>query len=609
MMPNQEFRLYLRDLFFFVLTCTVSVVIAEIFVFPGEHQQVQLRDRIFTYAVLIIPLTLVVMLLSYNYRTRRILKTGQIRSSIRYKLIVAFMFVSILPSIPIVLLSGDLINKSIDGFFSIDIKDGLQGANKIAQYHITREREIFIQKLPGIKLKVQGRSGPEILADLRENGLLTTGEYFALIRDGKIRYESFQALRDSYFGIEFQPLSLPGPDGLDPALRAKITEGAFSKDDLDYYVFRFQVNDNTQFLLGKTFGSILEEPLQALQRTHNSYRKAEYYREKVSVASQIGLVVTSLVLVLAAVGVSIILARQISEPLLRLALATRNITRGDLDQEIEFPAKGEMAILIESFNQMVISIRKYKEEINQTQRRTVWKEVAQRVAHEIKNPLTPIQLSAERLKRRMGKFRENQNPEELPELDEFTTKITQTILSEVAIIKRLVNEFSQFARMPTARLEKGQVADILRDVAASYNDTDGLDLTLDFETEIPPTLLDGDLLHQVFGNLVKNSIEAMTRPDGKLLPDARVIIRAGTRQPVMQESAIFITIEDNGPEVDPEVREKIFEPYFSTKKKGTGIGLAISEKIIIDHGGNITCVNSRSLRGLRFEILLPVREK
>ena len=587
---RQDYRLYIRDFFFFLLTCAVSIITAEFFLFEGQTEQVFITTRLFTYAYLIIPLTLVVMALSYSYRTQRIKKTGIIRSSIRYKLIIAFIFVSILPSIPIVLLSGDLIEKSIDGFFSIDIKKGLQAGNNIINHQAGKNRNAFLKKFSLITAYPQEFAQLEFFFIVR--GMLKKREYLALESGGAIVRENFTLLKKFIHQIDFQKLE-----------NTDIFEGEFGTKKKDYQLFKVAINAKENIIIGKIFEPGPKKDVLALRKTIKSYNNAEYFRAKVSFASQLGLIFISLILVLSAVVVSFTLARQISEPILRLAFATKSISQGDHEQLIDFQAKGEMGVLIESFNQMVFSLKNYKDQIKQSQRLIIWKEVAQRVAHEIKNPLTPIQLNAERIKR---KFRDYPSPE----ISEFATRAVDIILQEVSIIKRLVNEFSQFARMPTPKKEMCNINEIFKNALESFHSRDDIRFQVNYDMQMPEIPLDRGLMFQVFTNLLKNSIEAMDsgdHPEAKysgdnpLLREKIIEANFGTKK-LLGTNFYFISLEDSAPSIRDEIREKIFEPYYSTKRDGTGIGLAISEKIVADHGGTISVEKSKKYTGLKFTI-------
>jgi two-component system, NtrC family, nitrogen regulation sensor histidine kinase NtrY len=223
-----------------------------------------------------------------------------------------------------------------------------------------------------------------------------------------------------------------------------------------------------------------------------------------------------------------------------------------------------------------------------TQRVAAWRDVARRLAHEIKNPLTPIQLSAERMRRHFGGA-----PEATRALvDECTT----TIVGEVESLKALVDEFAQFARMPAPRAVPASLNGVLTETLALYNGLfKHIQIERRFAAALPPVRLDVEQIRRVVINLVDNAIEAMANAPG-------VITIETQHDP--GNAVARVVIADNGPGVPPAEREKLFMPYYSTKGRGSGLGLAIVRRIVAEHGGSIE-VGDNSPRGSRFVIELP----
>ncbi|MGE0359725.1 MAG: ATP-binding protein [Vicinamibacterales bacterium] len=220
------------------------------------------------------------------------------------------------------------------------------------------------------------------------------------------------------------------------------------------------------------------------------------------------------------------------------------------------------------------------------QKVAAWREVARRLAHEIKNPLTPIQLSAERLQRKLG--------DAAPHAD-LVRECTSTIIGEVESLKGLVDEFSQFARMPAPRAVPTALADVLADALALY---DGLfahvTVTRRFESGLPPVRLDAEQFKRVIINLVDNAIEAMEQRGSIVVETARDATH----------DLVRVVVADDGPGIPASERDKLFLPYYSTKRRGSGLGLAIVRRIVAEHGGNVE-VSDNAPRGTRFTIELP----
>ncbi|MBM3769809.1 MAG: PAS domain S-box protein [Acidimicrobiia bacterium] len=222
-----------------------------------------------------------------------------------------------------------------------------------------------------------------------------------------------------------------------------------------------------------------------------------------------------------------------------------------------------------------------------TQKVAAWREVARRLAHEIKNPLTPIQLSAERLRRTFSG-----GPAGAQAL---VDECTSTIVGEVESLKGLVDEFSQFARMPAPRVVPTDLHRLILDTLALYDGLfTGVRIMPAFAAELPLVRRDPEQIRRVIINLVDNAVEAMER-------SGDIIVETG-HDPA--DNVVRVVVADNGPGISAAEREKLFLPYYSTKRRGSGLGLAIVRRIIAEHGGSID-VSDNQPRGTRFTIELP----
>ena len=247
-------------------------------------------------------------------------------------------------------------------------------------------------------------------------------------------------------------------------------------------------------------------------------------------------------------------------------------------------------------------------ELIAAQRASAWQEVARRMAHEIKNPLTPIQLSAERIAKRfagganesrIGNYELREGAKFKERTETVIKEGIETILREVSGLKSMVDEFSQFARLPDAKLESGNLNRIAAQAVALYDERFA-DVRVDFAAgaDLPDALLDAEQMRRVFVNLIENSIEAF---DGAQ-PDKRIVV---TVQHDAARDLIVATVADNGVGIAPADFPKLFQPYFSTKGRGTGLGLAIVGRIVGEHRGRIKAVPNKP-SGAKFIIEIPV---
>ena len=233
-----------------------------------------------------------------------------------------------------------------------------------------------------------------------------------------------------------------------------------------------------------------------------------------------------------------------------------------------------------------------------TQRVAAWRDVARRLAHEIKNPLTPIQLSAERMRRHFGSA-----PSPVRDLVE---ECTATIVSEVESLKALVDEFAQFARMPAPRAVPSDLNAVLTETLALY---DGLFGSIHIERRLadglPPVRVDVEQIRRVVINLVDNAVEALGGSAAAATPSGGTPAIVVETQQDPANAVVRITITDNGPGIPAADRDKLFMPYYSTKQRGSGLGLAIVRRIIAEHGGSIEATDNTP-SGTIFTIELPV---
>lgn len=231
-------------------------------------------------------------------------------------------------------------------------------------------------------------------------------------------------------------------------------------------------------------------------------------------------------------------------------------------------------------------------EVGRAQRETAWREVARRLAHEIKNPLTPIQLAAERLRRRYL--------EKLPSDDrDVMDRATNTIVAQVEALKTMVNAFSEYAQAPQLVLKPSAVTQLIHEVTQLYESGGGnVAFVLELQEDLPPVRADAGRLRQLMHNLIRNSEEARA--------PARVQVTIKARELLDRDQRMLeISVSDDGPGLPAELAERVFEPYVSSKPKGTGLGLAIVKRIVEEHGGNIR-IDSATGEGARFKIRLPI---
>jgi two-component system nitrogen regulation sensor histidine kinase NtrY len=591
---SNEIKYYLRDFYIFIFCAITAILLAESIIFSGSND-VDLVERIFGYIYFIIPFFTLSLIISYLYRNIRNKQTGKIRSVIRYRLTVAFIFVSILPSIPIFILSSNVVSRLVESFYRIDISKALIASKNTIIFEEAKDRNLLINKVNEISSIINQKKNnynEPLYSYLIKNNIINDEYYISLIINNKLIYEN----SNLYNLINKEKFYSNTTDGYS-------SQNVYFEDRAFIIMkIEFKNNLNDYLLLGKKIHKGNENNIFTIINTENSYNTAQLWKEKVPFALRLSLGLFSIGMFAVSILVSFFLARQLSRPIVELARATQRVSKGDTDFVLENNEEGEMGILIESFNQMTKDLKSKKEELLHIQRVAAWKEVAQRMAHEIKNPLTPIQLSAERIKRKL----DSPNKEKL---EEIIRTGTETIIGQVRVLEHLVKEFSEFARMPSPVLINQNINPIVEESLNLFKDRENIKFSLRLSKNLPEVFVDKRLFLGVINNLIKNAIEAITIDRVENGKDVSGIIKISTKhdKKFLRKSVILL-IEDNGPGLPEKLKEKIFEPYFSTKEAhGTGIGLTIVQKTVYDHGGQIYVENS-DMGGCKFKIELPTQE-
>lgn len=279
-------------------------------------------------------------------------------------------------------------------------------------------------------------------------------------------------------------------------------------------------------------------------------------------------------------------AARVTRPIEQMAGAAHEVAAGNWDASVSVASKDELGELAASFNSMTSQLQEQRQRLMQAERVAAWRELARRLAHELKNPLFPLQLTVENLLR----ARESGGQE----FDETFRESAATLLSEIANLKNIVGRFSEFSKMPQAQFQLVALNEVIEEAIKLHQaQLDRATVSCCFELNGPQTIAaDRDLLHRVLSNLIVNAIDAM--PNGGTMT---VSARA-------EADSAIIEIADSGTGLTSEERSQLFTPYYTSKPNGTGLGLAIVQSIVSDHGGRIS-VSSAPGKGTTFTIQLP----
>jgi two-component system nitrogen regulation sensor histidine kinase NtrY len=617
-------------------------------------------------------------------------------SRFRTKLVLAFVGLTLIPSILLFILSNQLINNSIDKWFSLEIQRPLDDSMSVAKTFYSRE----VEKVKGyaeflasnynfidIKKLVSSNKNQENPQDVKNNFKIY---FYDQPNESEFIQNGFKGLTDTEIILsehgDIIRAASPVRQG-DSIKGVVVVETLLPKEIVD--------------------------KLELLRKAYNEYRQIEIQQNPIKFLYFFVLTIATLLIVFLALWVALRIAKGITVPIRSLVEGTNAITQGNLDFRIDLKREDEIGLLIDSFNKMIKELKdnklsleqaytesdqrrltmeaileninsgviflersgriitlnnaacsmlnlnrdfivgkSYKEllakiksndldsmvkkleekdfkftegeihayidgrpvnlrvyitvlkdsrgnfigilvvfdditEIITAQRALAWQEVAKRIAHEIKNPLTPIKLSTERLLKKWN--------ERAQDFEDILKRSTKTIVKEVDSLRNLVDEFSRFGKMPQVELKPNNINLIIEEVLELYNDMREIEFIKSLQ-DVPDVNADKEQLKRVFINLIDNAIQA----------DTRRIWLSTLYDPLLE--VVRIEIADEGIGIKKEEKEKLFVPYFSTKKEGMGLGLAIVNTIISKHRGSIR-VKDNEPKGTRFIIELPVQIK
>ncbi len=413
----------------------------------------------------------------------------------------------------------------------------------------------------------------------------------------RVDFAALYALQDTlWIRVDSHPVRPPRVDESFPAgFEYELMEAnriAFT--DPDVIASGMRCDDNTLFVTGFVLSPGRIDQMRQTGDDLSRYSTLGLFVSKTRSRIRTGIIVLAVVLVASSFVAARVVTRRTLRPLQHLAAATQRIANGDLAHRVEVEpsdARGEIGMLVSSFNVMTGNLEEAQRNLARTERIAAWREVARRLAHEIKNPLTPIQVSIHRIKKRLKGD------------DEDTRVIEEcldSILKEVNNLRSIAQEFSTFAKLPEPRFKELDVNEAIRSVLDLYTTSlENIEVVTSYGERLPAVRADHDQIRSVFSNIIKNAIEAM--PDGGVIV---IITSLGAGGEPGARRCVRVEISDSGGGIPTEVTDQIFNPYFTTKSEGTGLGLALAYRIIQDHNGNISFTTSAD--GTTFAIELPL---
>ncbi len=576
--------------------------------------------RLYSWILLISAIGIVMLLVMLGFKLAQLV--GEYRRHLigsRLKARTVGIFVALVgaPLLIVYLFALAFLDRGIDSWFEADVRQGLNQALELSRASLEVTRRDFLQRTEVLAQELARTPEGAMLARLaaeRRNGGAT--EITLIGRNGRIVAVSSDGPLTEIPQPATEEILMQVRQGLPHVSLEPVVDGG--------YVVRTAVplpprgaelgieHEPRAVFAVYPISPRLAELADTVQRAHAKYGELSYQREPLKYSFRLTLTLVLLLTLLAAIYGAFFSAQRLVKPIQDLAAGTRAVGKGDFDTRLPLSSRDEMGFLVHSFNDMTRRLAKARAEAQRSQRallraqrEAAWGEVARRLAHEIKNPLTPIQLAAERLRRR---FLERMAPQDAEVLD----RATHTIVQQVESMKQMVNAFSEYARAPQMHLAPFDLNKLVLEIAEPYRvgqgstqgpAEHGIQLLVHTDPGLERIEADRNRIRQILNNLVANAMEALVAagpPAGAAL-ELTTRLDSGAEPPMAR-----ITVSDNGPGFEPALVDRIFEPYVTSKPKGTGLGLAIVKKIVEEHGGRIEARN-RPGGGAEVRILLPLK--
>ena len=512
------------------------------------------------------------------------------KTSLNY--VLQFSLFAFIPSLVIAIFSLLLFNVGLQKYFDKKITSAVNNSYEVAKNYIeetkrTVEADIFLvgidlNRFSGILFSNPKRVQNSIRT---QKNLRRLDEIYLIDSSGTILLGETNNPDDQFV--------LPSESEFDSALSGKPIPINVSSDNKTAFMLKLNNFIDTYLYVSRNIQPQLLQYLDDTQQAVNFYYTVENNRTGIKITFAIIYVIVVSMLLFLTIVLAISFASRLTKPLINLITASKNISDGKLDSKVpEIESDEEIKSLNKNFNSMIDRLKRQQDKLLVAERYSAWESVARKLAHEIKNPLTPIQLSIDRLREKYS--------EKLKDDKSEFSKYLDTINRQIIDIKKLVNEFSDFARMPSPILKKIRIDDILSR-AISFYKLSNKELILTFDKKNNSDIFikgDSEHLNRVFLNLIKNSIEAIDEKKQKISNlQGKITLEIDTNN-----EYIVIKMLDNG--IGFKDVTNITKPYFTTKKQGTGLGLPIVSKIINDHGGDINFYKYSD--GAKIEITLPI---
>jgi two-component system, NtrC family, nitrogen regulation sensor histidine kinase NtrY len=522
-------------------------------------------------------------------------KKNKLGSKTNLKYISLFSLFTFIPSLLIALFSLFLFSFGVEKFFNDRITNAVNNSYNVSKSYLEESKKTVKTDIILMNVGID-RASNYFYSDLNR--------FINIIRSEKIlRRVNDVYLIDSVGSIIISELDDPNLSFISP------TEDNFN-DAVDGYPvlvtnnlenktsFLMKLNNliDTYLYISRNIDPEILDYLNETEQAVDFYYTVKNSQTGIKISFAIIYIIVVTLLLFLSTVVAISFATGLTKPIINLITASEKISKGELNTKVDSSSEDiEFKILNNNFNNMIERLKKQQDKLLLSERYSAWESVARKLAHEIKNPLTPIQLSIDRLREKYASKISDGH-------DEFVSYL-QTINRQIKDIERLVNEFSNFARMPAPVFKKVNIYGIIKRAKDFLKIS--IKSTLNFKNEDMKMLIKGDeeQLYRVFINLIKNADESINEKRQKN-PQFKGKIDIDIQ---LNNDYILIQLIDNGNGIIDT--KKIMTPYFTTKKTGTGLGLPIVSKIINEHNGDLLITNNRNNEGVTILISLPLNNE
>ncbi len=510
--------------------------------------------------------------------------------TLRGRLLALFFLVSLIPSLGLTFFVTQYLARSLAALKNPETERALSQSLEVIRGGIERlasdarqHAEVMALDPGTVRLLAPERIA-ELERHLREEARSRSLDYVCLYRIG----EGAERL----FGARLGPrITLPQPE------RASILDalehgGLVSGDDAPRQVSGVaSLDENRVILAGYQLDPEISSEIVALQKNLSMYRRLGVYTWLSQRSLWIFAGIWSLILGAVSFGLAYLVSKGIAKPIVALRAGMALASQGDLAHRVKPSGTSEVRFLATSFNRMVEELQNSRRALLRAERLAAWREVARAVAHEIRNPLTPIQFALQRLKD------EARRPE--PPRAEVVAENVEAILREVHSLQEFATAFSAVAQLPEPRFAACDLAQLLEDAAKLYRGSSGIQFRVEVERAVPLAWADAGQIQRVLVNLIKNAVEVMNNR-------GTVTLRV-RRAPSEDGGGVVLEVEDDGPGMDAATVERATHPGFTTKSTGSGLGLTLVQRIVEQHGGRFGLQSNPGV-GTRAWITIPVAD-